>query len=165
MADPLGVACAAAQFVGLAGQAVEGIQYLRTQFQGIKTAPKLIKNIHRELKIFESTIAHLATLQAGEDLAQEFIATVEGCVDIFDGIYEQTSRYNLHREIYDEQKFKRLWRQVLANDNRPKFEEYLRRLERAKSSMLASMSALQLERTRYAPFGIVRGTSFSRLTI
>ncbi|KAF2113470.1 hypothetical protein BDV96DRAFT_648428 [Lophiotrema nucula] len=167
MADPLTVACGAAQFIGLAGQALEGMQFIRSLFHGIKTAPKLIKRLHHELKAFESVLAQLANLEVDDEvddeIAQGFITTLVGCADIYDGLYEQVRKYDFDC-VEDDRTLKRLWNQVLANDNRPRFEDYLRRLERAKSSLLASMSALQLQRTRYDQPATAHGYSSSMLT-
>lgn len=150
--DPLSVACGAAQFLGLAGQALQGIIWIRQHFREIKYAPRLIKNIHHELKIFEGILTQLSSIEEScinEEAAQSFTVTLSGCADLFEALCFELDKHDF--EKYDGGP-KKLWKQIVANDKRSDFEEYLRRLERAKSSLLTTMAGLQLEGTKYVYF-------------
>ncbi|KAF2260752.1 hypothetical protein CC78DRAFT_387271 [Lojkania enalia] len=147
MVDPLTIGCSAAQFINLVGQALDGIRYLRHKFKGIKSAPKLIKNIHHELKVFEVVLAQIASLdqsQINDNGVQGFIAAMEECGEVGYEIFLRLSKYNFDN---DERGPKRLWKQMLADNSRPELEEYLRKLERAKSSLLANLATANLQIT------------------
>ncbi|KAF2180548.1 hypothetical protein K469DRAFT_274118 [Zopfia rhizophila CBS 207.26] len=145
--DPLSVAGGVAQFVGLAGQALQGIAWVRGQFKEIKAAPKLIKKIYHELRVFERTLAQLSSLEPSHishEAAQSFTDTLTQCVDVFDELAILLTRYDFRRP---ESGAKKLWMQIAASDNMPKFEEHLSRLERAKSSLLTTMAGMNLQMT------------------
>ncbi|KAF2795904.1 hypothetical protein K505DRAFT_416161 [Melanomma pulvis-pyrius CBS 109.77] len=145
--DPVSAACCAAQFIGLAGQALQGIISIRRRFQGVKSAPKLVKRIHHELKIIEGIVAQLSKLeqsQISDDAAQNFLATLMECEDTMQALGEVLIRHDF---VNCEGGMKRLWKKILTDDKRPEFEEYLRILERAKTSLLVTMSGMQLHAT------------------
>lgn len=143
--EPVGAACAAAQFLGLAGQAIQVIGWARQKFKEIKSAPKLIKKIYHELRIFENTLIQLHSIEPSrfsDDAARSFTATLADCADIFDALWHELGKHDFDQHMAGTRK---LWNQIIANEKRSEFESYLKRLEGAKASLSNTMAGMQLE--------------------
>ena len=151
MSDPLSVLSAAASFVGLAGQAAQGISYIRQVFKDIKGAPRLIKNLNHELQVLESTLFQLSTINPAHispEAARNFTETVEHCFTHAEALSNILSKYEFSRI---DGSAKKLWKQVVASDKRSDLEEHTKRLERAKSSLTTALGGLQIQMTEYVP--------------
>jgi exonuclease VII small subunit len=154
--EPVGAACAVAQFLGLAGQAIQAIGWLRQEFKDIKSAPKLIKKIHHELKVFENTLVQLSSIEQSrfsDDAARSFEATLTDCAEIVDNLWNELSKHDFDKHVAGA---KKLWKQIVANEKRSEFENYLKRLENAKTSLQLTMSGMQLEMTKCVLFPYTR---------
>jgi hypothetical protein len=150
MADPFTIACGAAQFVGLAGQIIEGISVVRRKFNNIKGAPKLIHRLHQEIACLEvafkeiDSVEHYVPEHARPALVDLMHQSFEPIEDVF-GILIHIPRFEETRGM------KRFWKGFLADQKRPKLEEALQQLERHKNTITTFLTGLNLQMTRYGP--------------
>src|SRR4051794_38958196 len=101
MADPFSIACGAAQFVGLAGQALQGVQWLRQQFKEIKAAPKLIRNLHHELKLFEEILDRISRLGLeliSDEADRALTEAIKHCAPPLEAIGEIIQKYDFTQD-------------------------------------------------------------------
>ncbi|KAF2475671.1 uncharacterized protein BDR25DRAFT_87651 [Lindgomyces ingoldianus] len=145
--DPISIAASAVSFTTFAFQVAKCIYSVQRCFKEIKYAPKLIKKIYHELKLFESIARQLSTLDASrisDEAAQGFTHAIRQCIHIMHSLYEVLGKYDFEM---NECGPKKLWKQIVAADKKQEFEEYLRTLERTKSSLNVSMAGIQLQLT------------------
>jgi hypothetical protein len=147
--DPFTAACGAAQIIGLTGQAIEGVRWIRRKFKEIKAAPRIIKNLYRELQVFENTLIQLSSIDQSsisDEAAASFTTSIMECADIFGTLAKVLMNTDFE---YNENGAKKLYKQMVANEKRKDFEEHIQRLDRAKASLIATMAGMQLDITKY----------------
>jgi hypothetical protein len=130
MAEALGIAGRIVSFVGLAGQIAQGVNYLYNFFNSMQDAPSDIKLLAAELKIMGTILDEVdrdevdsAALGAALQLCKDSVAELEGLV--------QKSNLTSKQSMA-----KRVWSQMSTAFRNEEFRKYIRRLERAKTTLL-----------------------------
>lgn len=144
----------ATQLIGFTGQAIQTVAWLRRKFKEIKTAPRVIKNLYRELQAFESTLVQLLSIDQSsisDDAATSFFLTISDCEDVFETLIEELTKLDFES---NKDGPKKLWKRIVTNEKRKDLEEHIQRLDRAKASLITTMTGMQLELTRLVIHGI-----------
>ena len=149
MADPFSIACGVAQFAGLAAQAADGLSSLRRRFVDIRGAPQLIRNLNRELQVLEDAFREISSVEQHipDGSRSTFTEIVEQCADHATVLFTILMKYEIRK---GDPKTKRIWKAIVASERRPELEELLRNIERAKTTVIAFLQALNVHVSRYS---------------
>src|ERR1700722_15255460 len=123
MIDPLSATSAAASFIGLAGQAAQGIAFILSVIDDFRDAPRLIINLKTKLQVLEDTL----TILSGE---QPVKVNLQAKKCITEAVEQCWSQIVSLRKLIERNDFssiqgatKRRWKQFLAGSNKAHFQK------------------------------------------
>ncbi|KAF2002352.1 hypothetical protein P154DRAFT_521148 [Amniculicola lignicola CBS 123094] len=146
MAEVFALACGVAQFVGFAGQAVEGISYLHKKIKNVKGAPKFVKKLSKEVLTLQNIFIQLSLVEqhVPQVSKPQYERTLDDCWAPLDALGESLLKLQLGTDDSD---IKKAWKAVVASSKKSELEEILGQLERSKTTLLALLAGLNVQMT------------------
>jgi hypothetical protein len=143
MAELFGLGASAIAFIGLAGQILQGCQYVRDLIDNIRDAPDNLRHYHTEIASFRSAVLGFQeVLQAIKPFARIENSAEQALLALQSGGAIDDLKAFLQN--FERSREKELWRSIKLARKRSKLAKYIARLGEAKANILLAQSQVNL---------------------
>jgi hypothetical protein len=144
MAELLGLGASAIAFIGLAGQVLQGCQYVHDFIDDVRDAPDDLRHHHTEISSFESVVLGFQeVLQAIQPFARIENPTKQALLALRSGGTSIDELKALLRR-FEQSGERDLWRSIKLTRKRSELAKYVARLGEAKVNILLAQSQVNL---------------------
>lgn len=122
--------------VGLAGQILEGVQYLHSFFSNVKNAPEFVGSLDRELVCIQDILKNIRDRSINPSPGSQndpLESALKNCAEPITLLQDLIKENDLQGP---ERGLRRQWNQICTGFKRKDFARYIDQLERAKTNLL-----------------------------
>jgi hypothetical protein len=143
MAELFGLGASAIAFIGLAGQVLQGCQYVHDFIDNIRDAPDGLRHYHTEISSFRSAVLGFQeVLQAIKPFARIENSAEQALLALQSGGAIDDLKAFLQN--FERSREKELWRSIKLARKRSELAKYVARLGEAKVNILLAQSQVNL---------------------
>lgn len=142
MAEVVSLGASVVAFIGLAGQVIQGCQYVRTILDDIKDAQDDVRSLRTEIKIlsrtlesFQNVLSEISNTGNLEGVGTETRLALEYCEEAMAGLV---------KSILKIKKAGTRWSQIRFAFSKDKISKHIGRIERAKGYIAAAQASILL---------------------
>ena len=138
MTDPFSLATGAVSIIGFGGQVAQGIQFLYGIFKDIKDFPESLRDFKSTLELLEIILKQLESKQLlpPPDNENAVRSAYQQCEERVQLLQRLLQKYQVKK---GQGGVKKKWKRVLGGLKIADVEKHARRIEDAKSSLLAAL--------------------------
>jgi hypothetical protein len=139
--DAFSIAGGIASFIGLVGQAAQGIQFLLQVIDDFQDAPKMIVDLRKQLGHLHSVLQYIESESRKNSAAPLNRSITDGVKICSDQVKSLTDLIAKHDFLKNRGGTKRAWKQFLASSKKAKFLRLLDDIQSTKSSLSLAFQA------------------------
>jgi hypothetical protein len=142
--DPFSIAGGVASFIGLVGQAAQGVQFLMQVIDDFQDAPKMILDLRSQLDLLNRVLEDIRTICEKDHDIPVSKGITDGTRICGEHIQSLTEFIEKHDFLRNRGGPKRAWRQFLVSSKKAKFQRHIEDIQSAQSSLSLALIAHNL---------------------